>query len=68
MGTSVGTITLITPIGIAVSRASGFDLPLCIATVMGGAMFGDNLSFISDTTIAACNGQGCKMTDKFKEN
>lgn len=65
MGTSVGTITLITPIGIAVSRASGFDLPLCIATVMGGAMFGDNLSFISDTTIAACNGQGCKMTDKF---
>ena len=68
MGTSVGTITLITPIGIAVSRASGFDLPLCIATVIGGAMFGDNLSFISDTTIAACNGQGCKMTDKFKEN
>ena len=68
MGTSVGTITLLTPIGIAVSRASGFDLPLCIATVMGGAMFGDNLSFISDTTIAACNGQGCKMTDKFKEN
>ena len=68
MGTSVGTITLITPIGIAVSRASGFDLPLCIATVMGGAMFGDNLSFISDTTIAACNGQGCKMRDKFKEN
>jgi Na+/H+ antiporter NhaC len=68
MGTSVGTITLITPIGIAVSRASGFDLPLCIATVIGGAMFGDNLSFISDTTIAACNGQGCKMRDKFKEN
>ena len=68
MGTSVGTITLIVPIGIAVSRASGFSTPLCIATVMGGAMFGDNLSFISDTTIAACNGQGCKMTDKFKEN
>ena len=68
MGTSVGTITLITPIGIAVSRASGFDLPLCIATVMGGAMFGDNLSFISDTTIAACNGQGCAMKDKFREN
>ena len=68
MGTSVGTITLITPIGLAGSRAQGLDLPLCIATVMGGAMFGDNLSFISDTTIAACNGQGCKMTDKFKEN
>ena len=68
MGTSVGTITLITPIGIAVSAASGFDMPLCIATVMGGAMFGDNLSFISDTTIAACNGQGCEMKDKFREN
>ena len=68
MGTSVGTITLITPIAVAVSAASGFSLPLCIASVMGGAMFGDNLSFISDTTIAACNGQGCKMKDKFKEN
>ena len=68
MGTSVGTITLITPIAVAVSRASGFDMALCIATVVGGSMFGDNLSFISDTTIAACNGQGCKMKDKFKEN
>jgi len=68
MGTSVGTITLITPIAVAVSRASGFDMPLCIATVIGGSMFGDNLSFISDTTIAACNGQGCRMKDKFKEN
>lgn len=68
MGTSVGTITLITPIAVAVSSASGFSMPLCIASVMGGAMFGDNLSFISDTTIAACNGQGCKMQDKFKEN
>lgn len=68
MGTSVGTITLLTPIGYAVSKASGFDLPLCVASVMGGAMFGDNLSFISDTTIAACNGQGCKMKDKFREN
>ena len=55
MGTSVGTIT-------------GFDLALCIGSVMGGAMFGDNLSFISDTTIAACNGQGCPMKDKFREN
>ena len=45
-----------------------YSLPLCIATVMGGAMFGDNLSFISDTTIAACNGQGCAMKDKFREN
>lgn len=68
MGTSVGTITLITPIAVAVSRASGFDMALCIATVVGGSMFGDNLSFISDTTIAACNGQGCKMKDKFKAN
>ena len=68
MGTSVGTITLIAPIGYAVSMASGYSLPLCIASVMGGAMFGDNLSFISDTTIAACNGQGCPMKTKFKEN
>ena len=68
MGTSVGTITLIAPIAIAVSAASGFSMPLCIGSVMGGAMFGDNLSFISDTTIAACNGQGCQMKDKFREN
>ncbi len=68
MGTSVGTITLITPIAIAVSSASGFDPALCIGSVMGGSMFGDNLSFISDTTIAACNGQGCEMKDKFREN
>ena len=67
MGTSVGTITLIVPIAVAVSEASGFSVQLCIASVMGGAMFGDNLSFISDTTIAACNGQGCAMKDKFKE-
>ena len=68
MGTSVGTITLITPIAIPISVASGFSMPLCIGSVVGGAMFGDNLSFISDTTIAACNGQGCKMKDKFREN
>ncbi len=68
MGTSVGTITLITPIAVAVSSGSGFSLPLCVGTVVGGAMFGDNLSFISDTTIAACNGQGCKMKDKFRTN
>ena len=68
MGTSVGTITLITPIAVAAADASGFSLPLCIGSVMGGAMFGDNLSFISDTTIAACNGQGCEMKDKFREN
>lgn len=68
MGTSVGTITLLTPIAAAVSEASGFELSFCVASVMGGAMFGDNLSFISDTTIAACNGQGCEMKDKFREN
>ena len=68
MGTSVGTITLIAPIAIETAQASGFDAALCIAAVVGGAMFGDNLSFISDTTIAACNGQGCAMKDKFREN
>ena len=68
MGTSVGTITLITPIAVTVSAASGFSLPLCVGTVVGGAMFGDNLSFISDTTIAACTGQGCAMRDKFRTN
>ncbi|MBR2951541.1 MAG: Na+/H+ antiporter NhaC family protein [Clostridia bacterium] len=68
MGTSVGTITLITPIAVAISVTSGFSLPLCVGTVVGGAMFGDNLSFVSDTTIAACNGQGCKMKDKFRTN
>ena len=68
MGTSVGTITLITPIAAAISVTSGFSLPLCVGTVVGGAMFGDNLSFVSDTTIAACNGQGCAMKDKFRTN
>ena len=68
MGTSCGTITLIVPIAVAVARTSAFSLPLCIGSVMGGAMFGDNLSFISDTTIAACNTQGCEMKDKFRTN
>ena len=68
MGTSVGTITLITPIAVAVANVSGFSMPLCIGSVMGGAMFGDNLSFISDTTIAACNSQGCAMGEKFRAN
>ena len=68
MGTSVGTITLLTPIAVAISASSGFGGPICLGSVVGGAMFGDNLSFISDTTIAACNGQGCAMKDKFKEN
>ena len=68
MGTSVGTITLITPIAVAVANGSGFAPALCVGVVVGGAMFGDNLSFISDTTIAACNGQGCQMKDKFRAN
>ena len=68
MGTSVGTITLIAPIAVEVAQATGFAVPLCVGVVVGGAMFGDNLSFISDTTIAACNGQGCAMQDKFKGN
>lgn len=68
MGTSVGTISLLTPIAVEVSRAAGFETALCVASVLGGAMLGDNLSFISDTTIAACNGQGCAMKDKFKGN
>ena len=68
MGTSVGTITLLTPIAVETAAAAGFDAALCIATVVGGAMFGDNLSLISDTTIAACNGQGCAMKDKFRGN
>jgi Na+/H+ antiporter NhaC len=68
MGTSVGTITLITPIAVAIANSSGFDMALCIGTVVGGSMFGDNLSFVSDTTIAACGGQGCPMRDKFRTN
>ena len=68
MGTSVGTITLLTPIAVEVAGAAGYNAALCIGTVVGGAMFGDNLSVISDTTIAACNGQGCAMKDKFRGN
>ena len=68
MGTSVGTITLLTPIAVEVAQTAGFAPALCIGSVVGGAMFGDNLSFISDTTIAACNGQGCAMKDKFRGN
>ena len=68
IGTSVGTITLLTPIAVAVAKDSGFSLPLCVASVMGGSMFGDNLSFISDTTIAACSTQGCQMKEKFRAN
>lgn len=68
MGTSVGTITLLAPIAVEIANASTHSPELCIATIIGGAMFGDNLSPISDTTIASCNGQGCQMKDKFRGN
>ncbi|MGI6205342.1 MAG: Na+/H+ antiporter NhaC family protein [Anaerovoracaceae bacterium] len=68
MGTSVGTITVLAPIAASVANTAGFNLPLCVGTVVGGAMFGDNLSFISDTTIAATKTQGVEMKDKFRVN
>lgn len=68
MGTSVGTISVLVPIAAAVAENGNLHLPLCVATVVGGSMFGDNLSFISDTTIAATNTQGVQMKDKFRTN
>lgn len=68
MGTSTGTIAALTPIAVGVSVQTGIDLPVMLGIVVGGAMFGDNLSFISDTTIVATRTQGCKMQDKFKVN
>lgn len=68
MGTSVGTISVLAPIACAVSANGNLSLPLCVGVVVGGAMFGDNLSFISDTTIAATKTQGINMKDKFDAN
>jgi len=68
MGTSLGTVALISPIAYSISINSGFSVELCIASVICGSFFGDNLSFISDTTITVCNGQGCRMKDKFLAN
>lgn len=68
MGTSMGTIAAVAPIALGVAEAAGLNLPLTLGTVVGGAMFGDNLSIISDTTIAATRTQGAEMRDKFKEN
>mgnify|MGYP003652209455 FL=1 len=68
MGTSMGTIGAIGPIAYAVSIKTGIDPALMAGTIVSGAMFGDNLSIISDTTIAATRTQGCEMKDKFKEN
>lgn len=68
MGTSVGTISAVGPIAVAAAEGAGLNLALSISAVLGGAMFGDNLSMISDTTIAATRGCGCEMKDKFKMN
>lgn len=68
MGTSMGTIAALAPIAVGISEKTGFSMAICIGAVMCGAMFGDNLSMISDTTIAAVKTQGCEMKDKFKEN
>ena len=68
MGTSMGTISTLAPIAVGISNQTGFSMAVCIAAVVCGAMFGDNLSMISDTTIAAVKTQGCEMKDKFKAN
>ena len=68
MGTSVGTIAALAPIACGVADKTDLAAALCLGAIVGGAMFGDNLSIISDTTIAATRTQGCEMADKFKEN
>ena len=68
MGTSVGTITALTPVGLGVAEATGIPVALVVGAIVGGGMFGDNLSIISDTTIAAVRTQGCELKDKFKVN
>ena len=68
MGTSMGTIAALVPIAVGISEKTNINVAICTGAVLSGAMFGDNLSMISDTTIAAVRTQGCKMKDKFKEN
>ena len=68
VGTSVGTIVALTPIAAGVAQQMGASIPLTTAVVVGGSLFGDNLSFISDTTIVATSTQGCKLSDKFRVN
>ena len=68
MGTSVGTIVALMPIAASLAGKTEMSLPLMAAAIVGGAFFGDNLSFISDTTIVATQSQGCKQSDKFKYN
>ena len=68
MGTSVGTITVLVPFAIGIAQSTGYSPVLCVAASASGAMFGDNLSMISDTTIASVRTQGCQMKYKFKAN
>ena len=68
MGTSVGTNVALTPVAVGIATQTDLNTPFMVAIVVGGAMFGDNLSFISDTTIVATRTQGCNMKDKFKVN
>ncbi|MBR3067875.1 MAG: Na+/H+ antiporter NhaC family protein, partial [Prevotella sp.] len=68
IGTSVGTIVALTPIAAGVADQTGASVPMLVAAVVGGSFFGDNLSFISDTTIIATQTQGCKLSDKFRVN
>ncbi len=68
MGTSMGTIAALAPIAMGISEKTNFPIAICIGAVVSGAMFGDNLSMISDTTIAAVRTQGCDMRDKFRKN
>ena len=68
IGTSVGTIVALTPIAAGVASQTGTSVPMMAAIIVGGSFFGDNLSFISDTTIAATQTQGCKLSDKFRVN
>lgn len=68
VGTSVGTIVALTPIAAGVAQSTGMSVPMLTAVIVGGSFFGDNLSFISDTTIAATSTQGCKLSDKFRVN
>ena len=68
IGTSGGTVVALAPVVVGIAEQTGSSLPMIVAIVVGGAFFGDNLSFISDTTIVATQTQGCKMNDKFKAN
>ena len=68
IGTSVGTVVALTPVAVGIAEQTGSSLPLIVAIVVGGSFFGDNLSFISDTTLVATQTQGVRMSDKFKAN